>query len=77
MNKKSIRNKVAQTLAALIVTACLSGCQTGKTPHPFTTMFDRRAPEYGVTQTVYQENIPDTMSEQPIRTAEVASPETY
>lgn len=69
---QSIKNKVAQTFAALVVTAALSGCQTGKTPHPFTTMFDHRAPVHGVTQASYRADIPETMGEQGTQTAAAA-----
>lgn len=73
----SAKKKVAQTFAALLVTAAISGCQTGKTPHPFTTMFDRQGPEYGVAQAVHQADIPATMGEHQVQTAASESAEVY
>lgn len=59
--KKKQWTKIRNSIAALIFTAVMSGCQTGGV-HPFTTMFEKKYPHLEIEQAVHELSVPETAS---------------
>lgn len=61
----AIKRNILKTIAIVLIPVGLTGCQSGVSPHPFTTMFQQRPLDTAMYEADRQPVLPASLSHNP------------